>query len=212
MKVTIRDPKPSRIFKTVHEVSDKQSSFVISVEAMTLGSFEWKVVRAKIKTQQHNKFHYRNFRNVMVHPCSCKSNSSFVSEDTLTSVGEDGIDFLALRTQTADERIRIREQTVVGKAVLTNFVLNSIPIEDNCDAWKLSAGFLNQMHRNLDMYTSLELSSFAETFSSSIEISEIVVSENEKRQKTDPQLLMPIPGADLSSVLSCWGKRQGINW
>ena len=65
----------------------------------------------------------------MAHPCSFKSNSSIVSEDTLFSEGEDSVVFLALRNQTDKESVRIREQTVFEKAVLTNFVLNSISIQ-----------------------------------------------------------------------------------
>ena len=203
MKVTIRNPKTPRIFKAVHEVSDQEPSFVVSAEEVTLGPFERKVVRAKIITQQPNEFH---FRNVMVHPCSIRSNSLFDSEDTLTSVGEDGVVFLALRNQTAKEGVRIKEQTVVGKAVLTNFVFNSVPIQDSREASKLSAEFVNQVHRDLDLDTSSEFSSFAQNFLSSTEPSEIGLSENEKRRRTDPQLLKPIPGPDLSSVLSSWGE------
>ena len=203
MKVTIRDPETPRIFKAVHEVSDQEPSFVVSAEEVTLGPFEQKVVRAKIITQQPNEFH---FRNVMVHPCSIRSNSLFDSEDTLTSVGEDGVVFLALRNQTAKEGVRIKEQTVVGKAVLTNFVFNSVPIQDSREASKLSAEFVNQVHRDLDLDTSSEFSSFAQNFLSSTEPSEMGLSENEKRKRTDPLLLKPIPGPDLSSVLSSWGE------
>ena len=203
MKVTIRDPETPRIFKAVHEVSDQEQSFVVSAEEVTLGPFERKVVRAKIITQQPNEFHYRN---VMVHPCSIRSNSLFDSEDTLTSVGEDGVVFLALRNQTAKEGVRIKEQTVVGKAVLTNFVFNSVPIQDSREASKLSAEFVNQVHRDLDLDTSSEFSSFAQNFLSSTEPSEMGLSENEKRKRTDPLLLKPIPGPDLSSVLSSWGE------
>ena len=203
MKVTIRNPKTPRIFKAVHEVSDQEPSFVVSAEEVTLGPFERKVVRAKIITQQPNEFH---FRNVMVHPCSIRSNSLFDSEDTLTSVGEDGVVFLALRNQTAKEGVRIKEQTVVGKAVLTNFVFNSVPIQDSREASKLSAEFVNQVHRDLDLDTSSEFSSFAQNFLSSTELSEMGLSENEKRKRTDPLLLKPIPGPDLSSVLSSWGE------
>ena len=203
MKVTIRDPETPRIFKAVHEVSDQEPSFVVSAEEVTLGPFERKVVRAKIITQQPNEFH---FRNVMVHPCSIRSNSLFDSEDTLTSVGEDGVVFLALRNQTAKEGVRIKEQTVVGKAVLTNFVFNSVPIQDSREASKLSAEFVNQVHRDLDLDTSSEFSSFAQNFLSSTEPSEMGLSENEKRKRTDPLLLKPIPGPDLSSVLSSWGE------
>ena len=203
MKVTIRNPKTPRIFKAVHEVSDQEPSFVVSAEEVTLGPFERKVVRAKIITQQPNEF---RFRNVMVHPCSIRSNSLFDSEDTLTSVGEDGVVFLALRNQTAKEGVRIKEQTVVGKAVLTNFVFNSVPIQDSREASKLSAEFVNQVHRDLDLDTSSEFSSFAQNFLSSTEPSEMGLSENGKRKRTDPLLLKPIPGPDLSSVLSSWGE------
>ena len=203
MKVTIRDPETPRFFKAVHEVSDQEPSFVVSAEEVTLGPFERKVVRAKIITQRPNVFH---FRNVMVNPCNVKSNAVFVSEDTLTSVGEDGVVFLALKNQTAKEGVRIKEQTVIGKAVLTTFVFNSVPIQDSREASKLSAEFVNQVHRDLDLDTSSEFSSFAQNFLSSTEPSEMGLSENEKRKRTDPQLLKPIPGPDLSSVLSSWGE------
>ena len=129
VKVTIRDPKTPRIFKAVHEVSDQEPSFVVSAQVVTLGPFERKVVRAKIITQQPNEFH---FRIVMVHPCNVKFNAVFVvSEDTRTSVGEDGVVYLAIRNQTDKEVVKIKEQTVVGKAVLTNFVFNGVPIQDS---------------------------------------------------------------------------------
>ena len=53
--------------------------------------------------------------------------------------------------------------------------------------------------------TSTEFSSFAQNFSSSTEMSEEGSLENEKRARTYPQLLKPIPGPDLPSVLSSWG-------
>ena len=119
MKVTIRDPKSPRIFKALHEVSDQESSFVVSAGEVTLGPFERKIVRAKIITQQPNEFH---FRNVMIQSCSANSNATFASEDTLTSVGEDGVVFLALRNQTDKEGMRIKKQTVVGKAAQLGFL------------------------------------------------------------------------------------------
>ena len=64
MKVTIRDPKTPRTFKAVHEVSDNEPSFVVSIEEVVLGPFERRVVRGKIITQHPDEFH---FRNVMIH-------------------------------------------------------------------------------------------------------------------------------------------------
>ena len=98
----IRDSKSPRIFKTVHEVRDQKPSFVVAAEETILGLFERKIVRAKIITQQPNEF---RFRNVLVHPCNHRSDSLFVSGDTLTSVEEDGVVFLAMRKQTANERV-----------------------------------------------------------------------------------------------------------
>ena len=163
----------------MHEVSDQEPPFVVCAEEVTLGPFERKVVRAKIITQQPNEFH---FRNIMVHPCNVKSNAVFVSEDTLTSVGEDGVVYLAIRNQTYKEMVIIKDQTVVGKVVLTNFVVKSVPIQDSLEASKHSAEFVNQVHRDLDLDTSSEFSSFAQNFLSSTEPSKIDLSENEKRK------------------------------
>ena len=54
--------------------------------------------------------------------------------------------------------------------------------------------------------TSTDFSSFAQRFLSSTEMSEEGLSENQKRARTDHQLLKPIPGPDLSYVLSFWGE------
>ena len=88
--------------------------------------------------------------------------------------------------------------------MLTNFVLNSVAIHDNCEASKLSSEFVNQVHRDIGLGTSSEFISFAQNILSSSETSKIGLLKNEKRKRTDPQLLMPIPCPDLSSVLSSW--------
>ena len=203
MKVTIRDPKAPRTFKAIHEVSDNEPSFVISTEEGVLEPFERKVVRARIITQYQEQF---RFRNVMVLSCSMKSNSVFVSEDTLTSVGERGIVFIALQNQTDKERVRIKEQTVIGKAMLTTFMLNPLPMQNICEYSKLTKEFVNRIHENIDFDTSSEYSSFAQNFLSSTEPSEIGLSESEKRKRTEPQLLKAIPGPNLSLVFSSWGE------
>ena len=59
--------------------------------------------------------------------------------------------------------------------------------------------------------TSTEFCSFAKNIFSSTKMSEEGLSEREKQERTDPQLLKPIPGPDLSSVLSFWGRVQEIN-
>ena len=110
--------------------------------------------------------------------------------------------FVALRNQTDKERVRIKAQTVIGKAVLTTFVLNSVPLQNKGDDSKLSVEFVNQVHKDIDLDTSSEFSSFAQNFLSSTGPSEVDWSESEKRKRTDPQLLKAIPGPDLSSVLS----------
>ena len=159
MKVTIRDPRKPRTFKAVHEVSDNEPSFVVSTEEVFLGPLERRVVRAKIITQHPDVFH---FRNVMIHSCSMKSSSVFVSEDTLTSVGEGGIVFITLRNETDRERVRYKEQTVIGKAMLTTFVLNPVPMQKVGEASKLAKEFVNRTHKDIDMDTSSEYSFFAQ--------------------------------------------------
>ena len=104
MQVTIRRPYTFRIIKPVLEVSDQEQSFVVSAEEVVLGPFERRILSAEIITQEPNLFH---FRIVMEYSCSMKSNSVFVSEDTITSVGEDGINFLALRNQGKELRNKL---------------------------------------------------------------------------------------------------------
>ena len=127
-----------------------------------------------------------------MHPCNIKTDSTFVLEDSLSSLGEDGVFYLALRNQIANERVRRKEQTVVGKPVLTNFLLN--------------AELVNKVEEELKLDdTTSEISSFSQNFLSSTEMSKVGLSETEKLKRTDALLLKPTPGPDLSSVLF-WGK------
>ena len=89
MRVTIRDPKAPRQFKPIHEVSDHEPSLVISTGKVVLGPFERTLVRAQVITQNPNFY-----RNVTIHPSGVHSRCPFVSENTLTSVGEGGTVFL----------------------------------------------------------------------------------------------------------------------
>ena len=61
------------------------------------------------------------------------------------------------------------------------------------------------MYRNVSDTIS-DFGSFAQTFLSSTQMSEEGLSENDKRERTDPQLLKSIPSPDLSSVLFFWGE------
>ena len=83
-------------------------------------------MRAKVKRQQPNEFH---FRNVMVWSCSMESIPVFVSEGTPTSVGEEGIIFLTLRNQTDKERVKVKDQTKNGNATFIAFVLNFVSMQ-----------------------------------------------------------------------------------
>ena len=118
--------------------------------------------RAKIIPQRYNEFY---FRNVLAHPHNTKTDSPLVLEETLFSVGEDGVIYLALRNQTAKERMRIKKQTVVGKAVLTSFVLNSLSVDDKIEATTLPVQFVNKVQDELNLDdSSSQLSSFAQDF------------------------------------------------
>ena len=126
----------------------------------------------------------------------------FVSEDILTSVGEDGTVFLAVRNRTASENLLLQCETVLGKAEPTTFMFTPIAV-DQTD--KASVSFVEQVINinAVDLSdTSTEFSSFAQSFLSSTEMSEECLTENKNRARIDPQLLKPKPGPDLSSVLS----------
>ena len=59
--------------------------------------------------------------------------------------------------------VRVKEQTVVGKAVLNNFVLNSVSIGDSIEGTKLPAESVNKVHEDMSLdNTSSEISSFAQ--------------------------------------------------
>ena len=79
-------------------------------------------------------------------------------------------------------------------------------MQNNCEASNLTVEIVNQVHRDFDMNTSSDFSSFAHNFLSSTEPSKVGLSENERRKGTDPQLLKTIPGPDISFVLSFWGE------
>ena len=106
----------------------------MTTEEVVLGSFERKIVRAQVVTQQKDEYH---FRNVMIHPCGMYAKCPFASEDTLTSVGEDGTVFLAVRNKTVAEHVTVKTKTVIGKAELTTFALQPIVTETNVGATAL---------------------------------------------------------------------------
>ena len=133
----------------------------------------------------------------MVHLCIIKTNSLFLLEVTPTFAGEGGVVFSALRNQTAKERARLKEQTIFGKAVVTNFELNSVSAGDSLEASTLPAQFVNKVHIELELDTSSGFCSFAQNFLSTTEESGEGLLENEMRKRTDPQLLKAVPGPDL---------------
>ena len=203
MRVTIRDPKTPRHFKPDHEVSDHEPSLVVSTDKVVLGPFERKLVRAQVITQDPNQY---RFRNVMIRPSGMYNRSSFISEDTLTSVGDDGTVYLTIRNKTATENVQIPSKIVLGKAEPTIFMFRPVSV-DQADG--TSMPLIEQVNNNniVDLDdTSSELGSFAQNFLSSTELSEEEMSESEKRAQTNPNLLKPIPGPDLPSVLSSWGE------
>ena len=203
MRVKIRDPNSPRHFKPVHEVSDNEPSLVVSTEMVVLGPFERKLVRAEVITQDPNEY---RFRNVMIRPSGVYNRSSFVSEDTLTSVGDNGAVYLAIRYKTANENLQIPSKTVLGKAEPTVFMFQPVTVDQTDGTSMRLVEHVNKIRTINFSDTSSELSSFAQNFLSSTELSDEEVSENEKRAQTDLQLLKPIPGPDLSSVLSFWGE------
>ena len=123
------------------------------------------------------------------------------------SIGKDGTVFLAVRNRTANERLILHSRTVLGKAQPTTVLFRPIMVDQTV---KTSVPLVEHV-KKIDIVdlsdTSTEFSSFAQNFLFSTEMSEEGLSE--KRGRTDPQLLKPIPGPHLSSVLSFWG--EGAN-
>ena len=115
MRVTIGDLKTQRFFNAVHGVKRQEASLVVSSEEEVLHS----LVHTTIRDKKEKKFH---FRNVMMHPYGAQIDSPFVLEDTLTSVGEEGVLFLALQNQVWSDRVQVKTPTVKGKAVLTKYL------------------------------------------------------------------------------------------
>ena len=181
-----------------------EPSLVVSSEKVILGPFERKLVRAQVISIHPNEYH---LRNVMIRHSGVHKRCPFVSEDTLTSVGDEGTVFLAVRNTTSFEKVTLNNKTVLGKAEPTHFVFQPVAAES---AAEIDAPLVEQVNRvhavDLLSEMSSEFSSFDQNFLSSTEMSEEGLSENEKRARTDPQLLKPIAGPDLSSVLSSWGE------
>ena len=107
--------------------------------------------------QQPNEY---RFRNVMIHPSGVYNRCSFVSEDTLTSVRNDGTVFLAVRTRTSYEKVVIQSKTVLGKAEPTTFEFRPIAVVQTGEA---SALFVERIY-NILSESSCEFSSFAKNF------------------------------------------------
>ena len=197
MRVTICDPKAPRHFKPIHEVSNHEPSLVVSTEKVVLGHFERKLIRAQVITQDPNEY---LFRNVMIRPSGAHNKCSLVSEDTLTSVGEDGTVFLAVRNRTDNENLTLQNKTVQA------FVFRPILVDQTDETSVPSMERGNNINIVDLSDTSTEFSSFAQNILSSTEMLEEGLTENGKRARIDPQLLKPIPGPDLSSDLAFWGE------
>ena len=162
-----------------------------------LGPFEHKLVRAQVITQHPKEYH---FRNVMIRPSGEHNRCPFVSEDTLTSVGDHGTVIIAVRNWTSSENIILQNKTILGKAEPATFVFRPIAVDQTDRASITIVEQVNKLYAVDLSDTSTEFISFAQNLLSSSEMSEEGLSENEKRVSIDPQLVKPIPGPDLSSV------------
>ena len=131
MRVTIRESKPPRQFKPVHEVSNQDPFFVVSTEEITLGPFERKLVRAQVISQHAKEF---RFSNVLIRPCGVHTMCPFVSEDTLKFVRDNGTVSLSLIIKTATDNVVVKKKIVIGKAELSTFVFEPIFVQQRGEA------------------------------------------------------------------------------
>ena len=110
-----------------------------------------------------------------------------------------------MTNRTASGNLILQNKTVLGKAEPTTFMFRPIMVNETGETSVSIVEHDNNI-KIVDLSdTSTEFSSFAQNFLST-EMPEEGLSENEKRGRTDPQLLKSIPGPELSSVLSFWGE------
>ena len=92
---------------------------------------------------------------MLVEPDRARANSSVVFEDTLTFLGENGVVFLVLLNETAEERVQINFGTVICEPVLTTLLFQTASIENSLEAVDFpTESACNEVHTELDIETS----------------------------------------------------------
>ena len=89
---------------------------------------------------------------------------SFVSEDTLTSVGDDGTVYLAIRNKTANKNLQIPSKTVLGKAEPIVFTFRPVMVDPTDGTSVPCVEHVNNINIVNFSDTSRDFSSFAQNF------------------------------------------------
>ena len=152
-------------------------------------------------TENPDDFAYRNVMVTFVSHVR-SGNCDIFLEDSLSAVRPGGILYLHLRNQV-NSKVAVPAKSIIGKAFLVKTVFEPITNTGSTEA----ATILN-IYQDFCSKTSSETlsSSNHNQFPSSTEPSEAPLSESEVRKRTDPELLKPIKGPDLSAVASTWGE------
>ena len=136
-------------------------------------------------------------------------------EDSVATVGETGSLYVSLINLTSNPQ-RVRYGTQLGTVVPVSLVYQAIPQQlddisktsNKTEADEMRANFVHKIYTEMNLSTESELTSSSEfEFLSSTDPREEGLSERENRERTDPELMAPIPGPDsqLQEVKDLWG-------
>ena len=206
-KLTIRDPQTPRLYRCQQEAINEESPFIVVLDQDTaFGPGERQTVCARVITEQPDEL---IFRNVMLTSRTPKA-KNVILDDCLAAVTEGSRLVASLQNATAKD-VTIKKGTLIGHATPTTFSLQPVTQVEGCasvcnDNSTQNFVFRIDSESPLSSLSSDEFSSFAQNFLSSTDSSEPELSETEKRKRTDPELLKPVAGPNLSSVLSSWGE------
>ena len=136
-------------------------------------------------------------------------------EDSVATVGETGSLYVSLIILTSNPQC-VRRGRQLGKVVPVSLVYQAIHQElddisktsKKTEADESRANFVHKIFTEMNLSTESELTYSSECeFLSSTDLSEAGLSEREIRNRTDPELMAPIPGPDsqLKEVKDLWG-------
>ena len=204
MKIVVRAPvKP--VWHHAHtQIGDTSLATPVALDGdLVLQPFERTVARAKLIT---NALEPLIFQTVALNASVSDPllHNVIFLEDSVATVSETGTLYVSLINLTSNPQ-RVRCGVQVGTVVPVTLVYRAVPqnLEPSTKASKETeaddsrASFVYKVYSEMNLSTASELTSSSEfEFLSSTDPSEAGLSEREIRKRTDPELMVPIPGPD----------------